>query len=165
MMVIKYKAARSDVWNAYWRSWRNSARLNLLRAVIFVAAFFIAWSHLTAWSLGPAGRVGGALAAAIAVMVLLPLYPMLLFKHEERTLTITPDGIVTTIGRRSGDVPWGKVSRIEPAERCIYIFGTSGNGFTIPDRAFASGSQRAEFLRQATGWWEEARRPAREAVS
>ena len=73
MMVIKYKAARSDVRNAYWGSWRKSTR--------------------------------------------------------------------------------------------FYIFAMSGNSFTIPDRAFASGSQRAEFLRQATGRWEEARRPAREAVS
>ena len=160
-MVIRYTADRSDLWNAYWRTWRNSTRLNVMRVLIFGLWFFVAWSQLKAWSVGPVGSVGGALAVAVAVILLLPLYPMLRFKHDERTLTITPSGIATTIGRKSGEVPWRKVARIEPGERSIYIFGKNGNSFAIPHRAFASESQRAEFLQHATESWEVARRPER----
>src|SRR5262245_42924787 len=129
-MVITYRAERSDVWHAYWRTWRNSARLNALRVLIFGLVFF--WAHVMAWSVGPTARVGVALAAAIGVIVLLPLYPMLRFKHDERTLTIAPSGIATTIGGKSSEIPWRKMARIEPNERCIYIFAKNGNSFTIP---------------------------------
>jgi len=52
-MVIRYTSTRSDVWRAYWQTWRHSPKLNVLRLFIFGWAFFVAWSQLTAFSMGP----------------------------------------------------------------------------------------------------------------
>jgi hypothetical protein len=130
----------------------------VLRVLLFGLVFFVAWSQLVESSVGPVWRFCGALLVALLAILLLAVYPMLRFKQDERTLTISTSGITTTIGNLSGDVPWSKVGRIEHAERCIYIFGQNGNSFTIPHRAFPTENQRAEFLRRATQWWDDARR-------
>jgi hypothetical protein len=157
-MEIQYKAERSDVRQAYWRTWR-SIRMNVLRALIFGSVFIMASAQASAVASTPFGRLGVATLAAVLALVLLSVYPMLRFKPDERTLRISPEGIRTTIGARSGEIPWRKVARIEPAERCTFIVGKDGNSFTIPHRAFASEGVRAEFLQRATRWLDEARRP------
>jgi hypothetical protein len=48
---------------------------------------------------------------ALAVMGS-PLYPLLRFKPDERTLEITSAGISTAIGKKSGKVAWGQVADI-----------------------------------------------------
>src|SRR5439155_21617705 len=126
--------------------------------LLFGWVFLVVWSQLTGSSVGLVWRVCGALVVACLAMLLMALYPMLRFKRDERTLTISTSGIATTIGSLSGDVPWTKVGRIQSAARWIYIFGPNANSFTIPHRAFATEIQRAEFLRRATLWWADARR-------
>jgi len=151
-MVIRYTSTRSDVWRAYWQTWRHSPKLNVLRLFIFGWAFFVAWSQLTAFSMGPFWRLFSALALALTAMLLMAVYPLLRFKSDERALTISTSGIATRIGNLSGDVPWSKVARIVPTDECIYIQGRSGNSFAIPRRAFSTEKDREEFVRLATQW-------------
>src|SRR5262249_22250521 len=144
-------------WQAYWRTWRHSTRLNVLRLLLFSWVFFVGRSQMNeSWT--PAWRVGGALLCVVLTMLLLAIYPIVRFKSAERTLTISPSGMETTIGKLSGNIPWKKVGAIEPSGRCIYIFGLNGNSFAVPHRAFLSVEQRSEFLRRANQWWNEARR-------
>ena len=70
-MVIRYTSTRSDVWRAYWQTWRHSPKLNVLRLFIFGWAFFVAWSQLTAFSMGPFWRLFSALALALTAMLLM----------------------------------------------------------------------------------------------
>jgi hypothetical protein len=109
----------------------------------------------------PAWQFSGALIVASLAILLLAVYPFLRFKRDERTLTISTTGIVTSIGNLTGDVPWVKISRVTPVGDCIYIMGKNGNSFAIPRRAFRSDTERAEFLQRATQWWNEARRSNR----
>lgn len=155
-MTIRYKATRSDVWSAYWYTWRHSVRLNVVRLLLFGWAFFMAHGWLTGTTVEPALRVPFALGIALSVMVLLAIYPLLRFKKDERTLTISPAGLATTIGTKSGDVPWNKVARVAVAGDCIYIVGKNGNSFTVPRHAFDGDAQRTEFLERCTGWWKGA---------
>ena len=157
-MVIRYTANRSDVWRAYWHTYSHSTRLNVLRILFFGWIFFTTWSELEDSSMAAGWRFCVALLVASLAMLLLAVYPMLRFKKDERFLSISPSGITTTIGKLSGEVPWSKVRRIEQAGRCIYIFGTSGNTFTIPYRAFPTEDLRTEFLQRATQWWGDAQR-------
>ena len=153
-MEIRYTADRADVWRAYGRTWHHS-RLNAMRAVIFFSAFVLAHAHLSESAGGPAWRLGMALLIAPLPIVALALLPVLLVKSDERVLTISPSGVATTIGKRSADVPWTKIGRIDSDERCTYIVGRSGNSFTIPHRAFPDGATRTEFVDRATRWWNE----------
>jgi hypothetical protein len=73
----------------------------------------------------------------------------------------SPTGIVTTIGKQSGEVPWGKISKIAVVGDRLYIIGKSGNAFAVPRDAFVSDAEQAEFLRCATQSWNDARRPDR----
>lgn len=156
-MVIRYKVSRSDIWHAYWNTWRHGVRLNILRLFIFGCAFLVAEAWLRGPLAAPAWRFAGAGVIAFLAILFLAVYPLLRFKPDERTLTISPTGIATTIGKRSGDVPWSKIARIAPAGGRIYIIGRSGNSFAVPRDAFGSDAQRTEFLQRATEWWTEAR--------
>jgi hypothetical protein len=157
-MVIRYKANRSDIWHAYWYTWRHSIRMNVLRLLLFGWVFFVAQSWLQGVLVTPVWRLSGAFVVASLAMLLLAVYPLLRFKREERALTISTTGIATTIGKLSGDLPWGKIALLAPVGARIYIVGKNGNSFAIPRSAFGSDPERAEFLRRATEWWNEARR-------
>ena len=52
------------------------------------------------------------------------------------------------IGKLSGAVEWKRIASVDETPEYIFISGKSGNGFAIPSRAFANGSERAEFLRR-----------------
>jgi hypothetical protein len=155
-MIIRYKANRSDVWRAYWYTWRHSTRLNVLRLVVFAWMFFVAHAWLRGAVTAPGWRVAGAGGVASVVMLLLAVYPLLRFKPNERTLSISPTGIVTAIGKQRGEIPWGRIARVALVEERLYILGKSGNAFVFPRDAFASDTERTEFLQRATQWWNEA---------
>jgi hypothetical protein len=123
-----------------------------------VAMFFVA-SRPWLQSAGIDGVSQVVMAAMIGLAVVLAsaAYPQLRFKPEERTLEIGTAGISTTIGNRSGDVPWTKIARITPTADAVYVVGTGGNSFTVPDRAFSSPAQREEFIARATQFMNDAR--------
>jgi hypothetical protein len=91
--------------------------------------------------------VPGLIAGAIAAAALLAL-ARFRTKKDERVLNIAPEGIQTSIGRLSGSIDWKRIATVNDTPDYIFISGKSGNGFAVPARAFATGAERAEFLRQ-----------------
>jgi ArsR family metal-binding transcriptional regulator len=83
------------------------------------------------------------------IPLLLPLYPQLCFKPEERVLTLAAEGIVTTIGKRSGTIPWSTVRNVRD-EGAVMIERLNGNAFAVPARAFATIEERRAFIAFAT---------------
>jgi hypothetical protein len=156
-MVIRYKARRSDIWHAYWYTWRHGVRANVLRLFIFGCVFFVAEAWLHGVLATPASRLAGALAVASSAMLLLAVYPLLRFKRDERTLTISPTGLATVIGKQSGDIPWRKIARVALVGERIFVIGKSGNAFAVPREAFENDAQRNVFLQRATQWLNQAR--------
>ena len=154
-MTIRYSLQRGDVWNAYWFTWRTGWVLKISQLIIASCAFFVALSWLA--PRGPESPVVGAQAFAVALLSILwlPLYPLLRFKPQVRTLTIDPFGISTAIGDLSKTLPWSAVRRLESKDDRFYVIGRTGNSFVIPAHAFASPREREEFEQRAKQWWLE----------
>ena len=93
----------------------------------------------------------------LAGVLILPIWPQIRFKPQERILSIGPEGFRTEIGKRSGEVPWRKVRRIDDDGEVVAITGSSGNAMVIPKRAFADPATRKEFIQAAQGWLAEAK--------
>ena len=73
-------------------------------------------------------------------------------KTARRTLTISPNGISTEIGRLTGQVPWNKVKEVTECTQSVLIVGRNGNAFFIPNRAFADLDHRSQFLAEIKRW-------------
>jgi hypothetical protein len=155
-MLVRYRVTRSQIWRSYWYVWRHIARIRIIHAAIFLAVLNIVVLLQADRNAALPERLAIAVIAGLAVIAWFPLHPQLLFKPEERTLRIQPDGIWTTIGAKSGDIPWTAVDRIAVETDCVYIIGTSGNAFGIPTHAFDNDAQRMEFVERATAWWRQA---------
>ena len=156
-MIVKYRVSRSDVWRAYWHLWRTSGRIKLIQLVIFGCVVNVMVLLQSGSDVGIAQRFGIASVTGLFVLACFVLFPQIQFKPEERRLRITPSGLSTTIGKRSGDIPWMDVDRIVAKADCVYIIGTTGNAFSVPNGAFENDAQRLEFIALATDWWRDSR--------
>jgi hypothetical protein len=93
-----------------------------------------------------------AVVATLTAIALLPLWPQLRFKNDVRSLTITPAGFTTTIGRLSGARSWKDVSYIEDTGEEILIVGTNRGAMVVPKRAFENDAARRAFFEDAKSW-------------
>jgi YcxB-like protein len=93
-----------------------------------------------------------SLAWALGVLVVMPFWLFIRAKTSTRTLTTSPEGIYTQIGKQVGQVPWDKVRVVSPGADYIIIAGRGGNSFFIPNRAFSSALQRNGFMAEIDEW-------------
>ncbi|MDQ3284003.1 MAG: YcxB family protein [Acidobacteriota bacterium] len=149
---------RSDVWGAYSRQWRRGWKLKAAQAVIALSVFYLTLKNVAGARPVQIHHIVSAVLVTCVVLVFLPLYPLIRFKPQQRTLTITPEGISTTIGNRRGELPWRTIESVASESDRIYIVGRNQNSFVVPDHAFASPEERAEFFRLATQFAEGAKR-------
>lgn len=145
-MTIQYNVTPNEVTKSYIQQLRYSSafRIRILTyaGLIFLISFlpkllrqgFRLSDFITALLLG------------CSVILLLPLASRLFTKSQQRTLTISPEGIQTSIGAQSGTIPWAKIADIVEDGDYIFVIGRTDNSFLIPSRAFASSSQRSTFL-------------------
>jgi len=101
------------------------------------------------------------LSVTTAAVALLPLWPLVRFKSDERTLTIHPGGISTKIGERGAEIRWADVRQIRDERDAVLIVSQNGNAFIVPARAFNGDVQRMAFLVAAREWHEANVKPAR----
>jgi len=80
------------------------------------------------------------------------LRTQLLFKNDERVLTVGPSGWSTRIGSQSGARSWAEVAAVHDAKDAVVIVGTNGNGLIIPSRAFSNAAAKRQFFKDAHGW-------------
>lgn len=157
-LEIRYTATRRDVATLFGHQLRRSARF---RTMLFGCSAFVAAMQLWGRSAAPGPLTVRDWAVVIAwgvgVLVVVPVLAILGTKKAERRLTAGPDGIATSVGKSSGQVPWTKVERIEETPDYIFVVGRSQNGFTIPARAFSTPAHRTTFVRAITHWHEAAR--------
>lgn len=73
-------------------------------------------------------------------------------KTEERTLSVSEQGISTQIGSLDAQLPWTRVKEVKDSGTYILIVGRSGNSFFVPSRAFSGTRERAEFLSEIRRW-------------
>ncbi len=98
-------------------------------------------------------QFGTSFAVVLPLVVVgLALRTQVLFKNEERVLSVGPSGWSTRIGRKSGARSWAEVATVQEAQDAIVIVGTNGNGLIIPSRAFPDAASKQQFFKDAQGW-------------
>jgi hypothetical protein len=95
--------------------------------------------------------------AFIALPLILPVMLFIRGKTATRSLTVSPEGITTEIGRLKAQLPWSKIKIIQSTADSILISGATGNAFFIPTRAFASPEQKEEFVAKTLAWAKSSR--------
>jgi len=123
--------------------------------MLLVAGGLAAFSLLSTWlqrrSIDANDIAIGGLWAA-GVVLLMPAVLAVVAKTDERVLQIAAEGISTTIGRRSGTLPWSQVSFVHDAGPFLLIGGTRIKAFLVPSRAFPDARTREQFMADARAW-------------
>jgi len=143
-LTIHYSATPDDVGALYSYALRHSWRFRLTLAA-YAAVPGLVWLLGSGSSPKPIDAVVSAIVAAF-VFFFIPLLAKWRTKTDLRTLSISPGGIDTSIGKLAGIVPWSKVYAIWDAGQHIFVLRKNLNGLAIPTRAFADPIQRAQFL-------------------
>lgn len=146
--TLRYRSSRGEVWRWYWQAWRQR-----LWKVHVVAALVLS---LLMPGLKAAGHYAGWAVWFVAllpvVIALGALFPQVMFKRAERTLTVDARGWSTRVGRASGARTWAEVASIADEAGGVILTGTNGNALIIPERAFADASARQQFLADIRKW-------------
>jgi hypothetical protein len=98
-------------------------------------------------------QFGTSYALALPLVVVgLALRTQVLFKNEERVLSVGPSGWSARIGRKSGTRSWAEVATVQEEQDAVVIVGTNGNGLIIPSRAFPDAASKQQFFIDARRW-------------
>ena len=152
-MTIRYALTRAEIVRSFLQSVGNSPKV---RAIILL--YSAALGVLSLAVRGAFSRSISVLDATVALawtagaIVFKPLWLFIRAKTGERTLTVSPEGIATEIGRLKGEVPWSKVKLVTGMRRNVLIVGVTGSAFYIPSRAFSGPDQQALFMAQVNRW-------------
>ena len=145
-MTVSYSVRRLDVVRAYFRQLRFSSvfrRRVVLYSGVAVLLFIAVWSLRYGFQIA---TVIWAAVIGLLFVALLPFFMAVFVKSVRRILTITSEGIETTIGTKTALIPWRKVEDVVEDGTQIYIIGQSGNSFVVPSVAFGSSTDRESFI-------------------
>src|ERR1035437_8579023 len=153
IMTIEYALTRTEVVRSFYRSLEASSQYLRTISIYALGTGLVA----VIVSGGLSRPLGGSTAAKflsgmLFYMLFLPIMLFLRAKTSTRSLTISPGGISTKIGPLDGEVPWKAVKVIEAGNSFVLIGRNNGNAFFIPDRAFHSAGDKAQFVSQAKEW-------------
>lgn len=90
--------------------------------------------------------MASSLMVGFLVLSVMPLIPLIMHKKHVKSLSITNEGIETTIGKKQGKIPWNKIASVEEENGYVYITGKTQNGFIIPISAFNDITEKNLFL-------------------
>jgi hypothetical protein len=146
---IRYTAQRDDVDVLLRYNLRHSLRLWVVLLIVAVFPTGVATvASLMSGGWPRPGEIGFDLILGVALVVVMLLRARAWTKSDERVLSIGPQEIHTTIGKRSADLPWTRIASVDVTPEHIFITGKNANGLAIPARAFASPRERVELLRE-----------------
>lgn len=144
-MTIKYTLTRAEIVRSYFRSLANSPKFLGTILIYSVGLGLLSLAMRGAFSRSVTSRdVLIAVAWMLGAFAFMPVWLYIRGKTDERTLTVSEEGISTEIGSHKGQVPWSKVKLIADAGQHLLVVGRGGNAFFIPNRAL--------FLKQLEGW-------------
>lgn len=152
-MTVEYALTRMEIVHAFFLSVQSSSkyRTMILVNAAAVGALVLLMRVANSRSVG-ARDVLVAAAWGLGALVFMPLWLFIRGKTGRRTLTISPSGIYTEIGRLRAQVPWRKIKLVKPTEQYILIAKLGGNSFFIPHRAFSRSDEREQFLADIGRW-------------
>ena len=149
-MQIEYKVKRTDLAKAYFYNLRHSPRTGLIifGVACVLAALNLYQRYQKAGEITPVSVVA-AVGWGVGFILVIPVLTMVLAKTQTRKLSLTAEGIETSIGSQQGRIPWKAVESIKAVGEMIIITGKTANTFTIPGSAFIDDEQRKRFIELA----------------
>ena len=155
-ITVEYALTRREILYYFVRATARSARLFsplLLFAVVAGIANLIT-RGVSLHSLQPSDFASAA-AWALGALVFMAAWIFIRGKTSTRTLTISPTGIYTEIGKLRSETPWQKVIEVNDGSRFVLISCSNRNSYFIPERAFATTADRTTFVSAAQSWVAE----------
>lgn len=152
-MTIEYALTRTEVVRGFFGSLGKSPKFLAIILLYASAMAILILAGTGAFSRPLA--VGDAVVAVAILVCFIPFLSLWLFlraKTSKRSLTISGDGISTQIGKIQTQLPWRKIKIISVADHRILLAGANGNAFLIPNRAFSSLKEKAEFAAKIRDW-------------
>jgi hypothetical protein len=146
-MTVEYALTRSEIVRGFFQGLSSSPKyrkMMLQNSVILGGIVLIERASLL--HSFTARDVFISLGWAVGLFAFKPLWMYIRGKTAKRTLTISPDGIYTEIGKIRGQVPWRKIKMVASADQYVLITRHGGNSFFIPERAFSGPVNRDQFL-------------------
>jgi hypothetical protein len=142
-LTVSYSSTRREVMGFYWLIWRQ--RLWKMHAAIFIAAIaLVSFAMFGGWPANVA-QLTTVFLLGLVPLLLLALYPMLMFKPQVRILTANSEGIATTIGKRSQVLAWEEIASVKSSSHSLIIQRRNLNAFLVPARAFQTTEARSSF--------------------
>ncbi len=146
-LEIRYTAQREDVGALLRYNLRHSPQLWVVLPVVAALPTGVATAACLMSGRWPrSGEIVFDLILGIAIVAVMLLRAWARTKPDERVLSIGNEGIHTTIGKRSANLPWTRIVSVDVTPAYVFITGKNANGFAIPARAFATPAERTEFL-------------------
>ncbi len=143
-MTITYRLTKAEVLRSFFASIAGSQK--------FLAMILIYSTGLAAAVYFSGGRVLRSMGEAMIFLayiagafLFIAFWLFIRGKTDERTLSISAEGISTQIGTLSANLPWSKIGIVQNVGGHVLIVGRSGNAFFVPSRAFRDTDQQAQF--------------------
>src|SRR5581483_6777015 len=115
-ITLEYSSTRKEVWQWYWRLWRKKYWYYHLLVWAYIFYLFYKNPFLNIFEKCIYGFFSG-----IITILLFISFPQLMFKPQVRRLTVSENGIYTTIGKNSGSIGWDQIVGIEDQNDTIII--------------------------------------------
>jgi hypothetical protein len=147
--TLRYRSTRAEIWRWYWRSWKAKYWWQQCLMAAFIV-FIVLGVSSAPFSFR---HFGTSFAIVLPLVIVgMALRTQVLFKSEERVLSVGSSGWSTRIGSQSGARSWAEVATVQEAQDAVVIVGTNGNGLIIPSRAFPDAASKQQFFKDAQGW-------------
>ncbi len=156
-ITIQYSLTRMEIVGYFLRSLPRSPRLLMIVFGSSLLAGFGSLAISTSLRRVAAGEILDAGGVALGFFCLFVLLVFVQAKTQERTLTVSEEGLSTWIGSMRATIAWTKIATVKSVGRHILIVRATGNSFLIPMRAFQGADQYARFL-EVTQEWQRASR-------
>lgn len=157
-ITIRYSLSRMEITSSFLRSILKSPRMLLVVAGPSLCAGAASLAASGALLRAHTGAVIlNACGLALGVFCFFLLLVFIQAKTQERTLTVSAQGISTVIGSMRAIIPWSKIAMVKSVGRHVLIVRTTGNSFLIPMRAFDGTQTCAHFLELTQEWLRASR--------
>jgi hypothetical protein len=152
-MTIKYALTRVEIVRFFLQGLVKSPRLLVIILVFSLWPGFFSLEMKGAFSRPlTVSDANIAFAWAIGTFCFIVLGIFIRGKTDERTLSVSEQGLSTEIGSLKMQIERSKVKSVADAGSCVLIVRANGNAFTIPSRAFSGPDQQAHFIAECSRW-------------
>ena len=151
-MDLEYTSSRRAIAKWYWRSLLHNRRHLALWLIVVLGTGVVVAGQTMIMGGSPTRASVTGLITALVMAAVLALYPQARFKSQRRTLSLTPDGITTTIRGRAASWSWSQVAQAAIEDDHLVLTMKNLNALVVPPAAFATPQARDDLLKLCLAW-------------